>query len=95
MATFNHFVFGREVPSVAATYHLTQAVALVNQALDTPTALSNSNLSVVNFLVVQELLRGARPEVEIHLKGLEKMIQLRGGISELRHDSMLMLKICK
>ena len=95
MATLNHFIFGREVSSVAAMYHLTQAVGLVNRALETPAALSDSNLSVVNFMVVQELLRGARSQAEVHLRGLEKMIRLRGGISALQQDRMLMLKICK
>ncbi|KAB5542787.1 hypothetical protein GE09DRAFT_226450 [Coniochaeta sp. 2T2.1] len=95
MATLNHFMFGREVSAVAAIHHFTQAVGLVNQALDTPAALSDANLSVVNFMVVQKLLRGERSEAEVHLRGLERMIQLRGGLSSLQQDRMLMLKICK
>ncbi|KAB5566070.1 hypothetical protein GE09DRAFT_727896 [Coniochaeta sp. 2T2.1] len=95
MATLNHFMFGKEMSAVAAIHHLTQAVGLVNQALDTPAALSDANLSVVNFVVVQKLLRGERSEAEVHLRGLERMIQLRGGLSSLQQDSMLMLKICK
>lgn len=94
MSTMNHFFFGRSVDSSDSLYHLSQAVSLVNQTLDTPEALSNANLSVVNFIVVHELLNGAQGRAEIHLKGLQQMIELRGGITELG-DKMLMAKACK
>ncbi|EXJ79038.1 hypothetical protein A1O3_08539 [Capronia epimyces CBS 606.96] len=95
MATLNAFFFGREAVPSKAIYHLGQAVSLVNQQLQTAEALSDSNLAVVNFLVVQELLREAQPEAEVHLRGLQKMIQLRGGLSQLGEDSPLAIKICK
>jgi hypothetical protein len=95
MATLNQFFFGRHVASSDAAYHLTKAVILVKQSLDTPEALSNTNISVVNFMVVHELLNGAKCRAEVHLEGLKKMVELRGGISKLGDDSMLMVKICR
>lgn len=81
--------------SSKAIYHLNQAVRLVKQKLQTVEALSNSNLAVVNFLIVQELLREEQSKAEVHSQGLQKMIELRGGLSQLGEDSLLALKICK
>jgi hypothetical protein len=59
MATLNEFFFGGEVVSSKAIYHLSQTDGLVNQTLQTTEALSNSNLAVFNFLIVQALVREA------------------------------------
>lgn len=91
----NGFFFEKDLLSPNASYHLGQAVSLVNQRLGTAEALSDSSLVVVNFLIVQELLRESRSKAEIHLRGLQKMIELRGGLSQLGRDSGLALKICK
>jgi hypothetical protein len=95
MATMNEFYFGSEVASSKAMGHLSQAISLVNQSLHTAEALSNSNIAVVNFLIVQGLVREERSKAEIHLNGLRKIIELRGGISQLGADPLLALKICK
>lgn len=95
VATLNQFFFGRDTDPSHTVYHLTQAVRLVNQTLNTSEALSNANLGVVNFMAVHEMLNGAKEGARIHLKGLEKMVQLRGGILSLGSDTVLMLKVCK
>lgn len=95
MGTMNGFFHGQDMLSSNASYHLGQAVSLVNQRLGTAEALSDSSLAVVNFLIVQQLLRESRTQAEIHLRGLQKMIELRGGISQLGQDNALALKICK
>ncbi|MBV36668.1 MAG: hypothetical protein CMP47_14640 [Rickettsiales bacterium] len=97
LATLNNFFFGAQGVSSRAIYHLSQAVRLVNQQLQTAQALSNSNLTVVNFLIVHELLGESRLEAEIHLRGLHRMVMLRGGLMNLEDSepSLLVLKICK
>jgi len=95
MATLNEFLFAGEVASSEAIYHLSQAISLVNRELGTAEALSNSNLAVVNFLIFQGLLQERKLTAEVHLKGLRKMVELRGGLSQLEEDSKLVLKICK
>lgn len=95
MATLNGFVFGTQATPSEAIYHLGRAVSLVNERLGTTEALSNSNLSVVNFLIVREIHRGDQESANIHMQGLSKMIELRGGISQLAEDRTLTLKICK
>lgn len=95
MATLNAFVFATEAPPSEANYHLGKAVGLVKEKLGTAEALTNSNISVVNFLAVRDMYRGDQLSAEIHLKGLLKMVELRGGLSQLEGDCTLALKICK
>lgn len=97
MATYVQFFSGRETVSTSsqAIYHLNQAVGLVNKKLQTVEALSNTNLAVVNFLVVHELLRESGSKARIHMKGLQKMVELRGGLSQLEDDDLLAVKFCK
>lgn len=80
-----------------AIYHLGRAVGLVNEQLSTPKALSSSTLIVVNFLVVHEIVRESKSEAEIHLKGLQKMVHMRGGLANLEtsEDALLVLKFCR
>ncbi|KAK7229755.1 hypothetical protein V2G26_001925 [Clonostachys chloroleuca] len=94
MAILNSFVFGREPVSWEAAYHLGHAVALVNEKLDTPDALSNSNLAVVNFLVIRDIFKEDEASAKIHLRGLQKMLELRGGLCMVE-DRTLALKIAK
>ncbi|CAH0004411.1 unnamed protein product [Clonostachys byssicola] len=94
MSILNAFVFGREPVSWEATYHLGQAVALVNEKLDTADALSNSNLAVVNFLVIRDIFKEDEASARIHLRGLQKMLELRGGLCTIE-DRTLALKIAK
>lgn len=94
MSILNSFVFGREPVSWEATYHLGQAVALVNEKLDTLDALSNSNLAVVNFLVIRDIFKEDEAGAKIHLRGLQKMLELRGGLCTVE-DRTLALKIAK
>jgi hypothetical protein len=95
MATLNAFFFDREALPPEAANHLNQAVRLTNQRLRTSEAVSDSSLAVVNFLVVQELLREEKSGAEVHLRGLQQMVKLRGGLSQLADNDTLLLKICK
>ena len=96
MMTLNEFFFGgNAATSPRAIYHLGRAVSMVNERLETEDALSNSTLAVVNLLIVQELLRESRLKAEVHLEGLKKMIELRGGLSQLGDDNTFVLKVCK
>jgi hypothetical protein len=94
MGTMNEFFFGSEIASPKTISHLNQAISLVNQSLQTADALSNSNIAVVNFLIVRELVGEEKSTAEVHMKGLQKIVELRGGLSQLR-DPLLTLKICK
>lgn len=95
MDTLNRYFFGRNVKSAGTISHLTQAVVLVNQSLATQEALCDSNIYTVNFMVIHELLNGAKHRALIHLRGLQKMVELRGGLLALLPNLMLLAKVCK
>ena len=95
MGTLNRYFFGRDVVNSDIVSHLTQAVVLVNQSLDTHEATCDANIYVVNFMIVHELLNGAEDRALVHLRGLQKMIELRGGIVGLEPNLKLLAKVCK
>jgi hypothetical protein len=95
MGTLNRYFFGRDVDNSDVVSHLTRAVVLVNQSLDTPSATCDANIYVVNFMIVHELLHGAEDRALVHLRGLQKMTELRGGIADLEPNLKLLAKVCK
>ncbi|KAK3949828.1 hypothetical protein QBC32DRAFT_266050 [Pseudoneurospora amorphoporcata] len=96
MAALSDFFFGDQALTPDAIYHLSQAIHMVNQTLETNDAVSDSNLAVVNFLVIQELLKDSiKSKAEVHLKGLQRMVELRGGLMSLGEDNPLGIKISK
>ncbi|KAJ6109982.1 hypothetical protein N7486_002217 [Penicillium sp. IBT 16267x] len=81
--------------SPKAMYHLSQTLAQVNKRLQGDDALSDSTIAIVMSLINQEQIRQHFSAALVHVKGLEKMIELRGGLSQLRGNVPLVLKICK
>lgn len=85
------------------TYHKTQAIAAVNSAISDPDpnlAISDANIGAVfNLLCVEESLllpflaqeegQEMLNQREIHLNGLRRMVQLRGGLNSIRSNRIL------
>ncbi|KAF2281315.1 uncharacterized protein EI97DRAFT_454521 [Westerdykella ornata] len=85
------------------TYHKTQAIAAINSAISDPDpnlAISDANIGAVfNLLCVEEslllpfLAQEAGQEMlnqrEIHLNGLRRMVQLRGGLDSIGSNRIL------
>ncbi|KAF1996704.1 hypothetical protein P154DRAFT_307321 [Amniculicola lignicola CBS 123094] len=85
-------------------YHRAKAIAAINSAISDPDpllAISDANIGAVfNLLCVEESLlsphfasEGADEDQpnqrEIHLNGLRKMVQLRGGLREIKENRIL------
>jgi hypothetical protein len=79
-------------------YHRAEAIAAVNAAILTPDGISDANIGAVfNLLTVEESL--LLPEFElnedhvaqlkIHQMGLQRMVQLRGGLTEIKTNRIL------
>lgn len=68
---------------------------MVQQRIDGKDALSDSTLAIVISLFHQEQIRKQYAAAEVHMKGLQRMVQLRGGIQKLETSPYLMLKTCK
>ncbi|KFY40278.1 hypothetical protein V495_05502 [Pseudogymnoascus sp. VKM F-4514 (FW-929)] len=66
-----------------AVRHLLEAFRLINERLSREGAISDSTIAVVVILAQHERIRGHHREGLVHLGGLERMVQLRGGIEAL------------
>lgn len=67
----------------------------VTNLLAGPDALSDAAIMIVVTLVSQELIRKGYGNLRVHLDGLQRMIQLRGGLLKLEGSVGLLMKLCK
>lgn len=76
--------------------HLSNTLRLVNVKLTGNEALADGTLAVIVGMTQYERLRGEYRQALVHFAGLERIIELRGGISQLLvHSSEIAQKIFK
>ncbi|KAH8812227.1 hypothetical protein F5884DRAFT_784799 [Xylogone sp. PMI_703] len=95
MDTCNEFFFGYGVSTAKALHHLSKTFTLIKKRLESDDALSDTTLGIILLLIFQEQMRKSKLASRIHYDGLKKMIELRGGCSQLEQNISLLLKICK
>ncbi|KAL7943490.1 hypothetical protein V8C42DRAFT_329199 [Trichoderma barbatum] len=95
MQTCNEMYSDNGNSSPKALYHLSRTFNYVTRLLAGPDALSDSTIMIVVTLISQELIRKGEGALKVHRNGLQKMIQLRGGLSKLEANHALLLKVCK
>ncbi|RYO75252.1 hypothetical protein DL764_010538 [Monosporascus ibericus] len=95
MQACNELFLGGGESSPKALYYLSQTFAQVRKRLHSPDALSDSTISTVLSLIIQELIRKDQPGAKIHFAGLIRMVELRGGLEQLENNLPLLIKICK
>jgi hypothetical protein len=66
--------------------HLSYTLRLVNEKLSGNEALSDTTMAIVIAMTHYERVQGRYRQGFIHFKGLQRMIELRGGISQLVTD---------
>ncbi|KAH8689180.1 hypothetical protein BGW36DRAFT_433944 [Talaromyces proteolyticus] len=81
--TMHDLIVEPEDPLQAAQ-HLSRTFRLVNQRISEDTNVSDATIAVVLMLVQYERHEDRLEEGLVHLRGLLRMIELRGGISQLR-----------
>lgn len=64
-------------------HHICRALRLMNDRLSKEDAASNENLFAVLVLGLYERQQGNYYRGLVHLMGLERMVQLRGGLAAL------------
>lgn len=94
-ATMVNFYLKRKEEPVAAIHHLSEAFHLVNKRLSGPEALSENTIAVVICLGILEMLKGNLERRRLHLNGLQRMLQMRGGLETLYPNYHLVQKICR
>ncbi|KAG9250563.1 uncharacterized protein F5Z01DRAFT_360103 [Emericellopsis atlantica] len=95
MQAANETYLGRGETSPRALTNLAKTFARVQQRILSPDALADSTVTIVISLVNQEHLRGDLSGATIHIAGLRRMVELRGGLDQLEHNPPLLMKICK
>ena len=73
----------RQDGSIETMYHLSQTFRLINERLSGTEALSDRTMVVVVAMTQYERLQGHYGQSLVHFKGLQRMVELRGGISQL------------
>jgi len=91
------YVFGKDTMD-AVLHHRAQAIAAVNAAILTPDGISNANIGAVfNLLTIEEglhlpqfdLHEDHAVQFDIHRRGLQRMVQLRGGLGAINTNRIL------
>ncbi|KAM0449924.1 hypothetical protein ACHAO4_007226 [Trichoderma viride] len=95
MQTCNEMYCNNGNSSPKALYHLSQTFNHVTRLLAGPDALSDAAIMIVVSLISSELIRKGYGDLKVHLSGLQRMVQLRGGLSKLEGNPALLLKVCK
>ncbi|KAK2001689.1 hypothetical protein LX36DRAFT_328304 [Colletotrichum falcatum] len=82
--------------SKRTSFHVWRALNLLNRNIsDRSLALADSTLAtVVSMSMVSEVF-GHRDSAAAHVRGMRRIVQLRGGIESFRHNLQLQVKICR
>ncbi|TVY48307.1 hypothetical protein LOCC1_G001955 [Lachnellula occidentalis] len=85
LVALNKLVMKQEDPT-EAIHHQSRTLRLINERLSGQDAVSDTNIAVVVALTQYDRLRGNYYNSLAHIQGLQRMIELRGGISKLAHS---------
>ncbi|KAF7924188.1 uncharacterized protein EAE97_010800 [Botrytis byssoidea] len=85
VTALNSLVLNREDPKIAM-HHLSLAFHLINEKLSGNEAASDTTIAVVLTMSHYYRLQGQVIQGLVHLQGLERMVKMRGGISNLRRE---------
>ena len=95
MQASNDMFLGGGDTSPAALHHVSQTLAEVKKRLESRDALSDTTMGIVVSLINQEQIRKHHSAAEVHVMGLKRIVDLRGGLDQLQENIPLVLKICK
>lgn len=86
LTSLNGTIADREDPELAVR-HMTQTLQLVNQRLSRVDAVSDVSIAVVVMIAHYERHQERYSKGLVHLDGLRRMVEMRGGISQLTRDN--------
>jgi hypothetical protein len=95
MEVCNDFYLNRPTMSPPTLKHMSKAFTLVNKKLSSDEALSDATLLMVLALVIVEQLHDEPQRWRVHLQGLFRIVELRGGLAQYRDTWELAHKICR
>ncbi len=95
MQACNELFLGGGRSSPEALHYLAQTFAQVRRRLEGTESLSDSTIAIVLSLINQEQIRREHLGAKVHIEGLRRMVELRGGLDQLQGNLPLLLKVCK
>lgn len=95
MQACNELFLGGGEDSPTAMYHLSNGLKYVRERLESEDALADSTMGLVISLITQEQVRSQHKAARVHMDGLVRMIEMRGGLESLETSLPLVLKTCK
>ena len=95
MQACNEIFLGGGEESPMAMYYLSNSLKHVRERLESSEALSDSTIGLVMSFITQEEVRGQHKAARIHMDGLARMVEMRGGLASLTGCLPVLLKVCK
>jgi hypothetical protein len=86
-------MLGRQVTSPRALHHLSNTYRCISHNIQKDGNPSDPTIAAVMSMALHEDFRGHPIRSKVHVDALERMIDLRGGISQF--EGMLLQKICR
>ena len=86
-ASYVDFLARKAAVSSRTLHHISQAYALVNIKLSGPFSVSDSAIAAVVSLAIYQQVHHQPATGLVHLHGLYRMIELRGGIGRLMQEN--------
>lgn len=86
-ASYVDFFQRKPAISSKTLHHISQAYGLVNIKLSGPLSVSDSAIAAVVSLAIYQQVHHQPATGLVHLHGLYRMIQLRGGIARLMQEN--------
>ncbi|KAM0425183.1 hypothetical protein ACHAPT_009500 [Fusarium lateritium] len=96
VATYLNLFRKPDCEPLEATRHFSQTLRLINPKLMQPTPPQDSTIAIIISLAIHSKLIRDPPKCSMHLDGLQRLVDLRGGLSQIRESNRALLhKICR
>ena len=91
-SAFNDYILRKSTKTTV--FHLSKTIALLNKILTEDTdSVRDSSVAVVVNLVTSAEFFGDQDAAKAHLRGLQQMVRLRGGLDGFAGNSKLHIKL--
>ncbi|KAE9374865.1 hypothetical protein N431DRAFT_438260 [Stipitochalara longipes BDJ] len=91
-----HMLFYTNLPSIPSSslanylYHKTETIRVINERLrNTTEVLTDESLGAIALLITSQTCQGDYNEMNIHMRGLSQLVNMRGGLGHLGMNGLL------
>ncbi|KAK2811632.1 hypothetical protein FQN50_001974 [Emmonsiellopsis sp. PD_5] len=88
-------LIGRTDTSPRALIHLSHTYRCIGRNLENGSLPSDSTIAAVMFMAVYDDLTGQPERSKIHVEALYRMVELRGGLDQLKANRLILQKVCR